>query len=312
MENQNIIVLGHQNPDTDTIISTIVYSQIKKKMGFDVKAGRLGEINKETKFVLSFFKQEAPELIESVKEKQVVLLDHNESSQSAVDIKEADIVEIIDHHYIGNLSTQKPIYCRFEPIGSTSSIIFKLAQEKKIKLNKVQAGLLLAGLISDTLFLTSPTTTQEDKKIAKELIKISKVNAKKLADQMFEAKSDISGMDIKDIIKADYKEFSFKDSKIGIGVFETAKPEVMSPKDPEIFQELEKLKQDQKIDFCFFLVVDILKQNSVLYLISQKEEEVARNVFKGRIFERKMILPGVVSRKKQVLPPLAEYFGENS
>jgi manganese-dependent inorganic pyrophosphatase len=305
---ENIIVLGHQNPDTDTIVSTIVYSQIKKKMGLNTKAGRLGEPNKETKFVLSFFKQEAPELIESVKEKQVVLLDHNEGSQSAVDIKEAEIIEIVDHHYIGNLSTPKPIYCRFEPIGSTSSIVFKLAQEKKIKLNKIQAGLLLAGLISDTLFLTSPTTTQEDKKIFKELVKISKVNAKKLADQMFQAKSDISGMDIKDIVKADYKEFSFKNTKIGIGVFETAKPEVMSPKDDKIFEELEKLKQDQKTDFCFFLVVDILKQNSVLYLIGQKEQEVAEQVFKGKMSGKKMLLPGVVSRKKQVLPPLAKHF----
>lgn len=301
-----IIIIGHQNPDTDAIVSTIVYCQIKAKLGFNVKSARVGQISQEARFVLSYFKQNIPPLIKNVKGKRVILLDHGDSSQSAPGVKEAEVVEVIDHHYIGDITTEKPIFYRAEPIGSTSSIIFKLCQEKKINLTKTQAGLLLAGVISDTLYLHSPTTTSEDKKILKQLAQIAKIKPKELAEKMFEVKSEINNANLRQIIEADYKKYKFGSVKFGIGVFETVKPEKIRPLQARLFNQLKQFKAEKKLPLYFFLVVDILKQNSFLYLIGREEEKIAQKVFKSKITNRKIFLPGVVSRKKQVLPAIAK------
>ncbi len=301
------IIIGHKNPDTDSIVSALVYAQVKKKMGEEAEAGRLGVVNKETEFVLAHFEQEAPALIENVEGKQVILVDHNDSPQSAPGLNKAEVLEVIDHHCIGDIQTTEPILFRAEPIGSTSTIIAKIAKEKNIELDKKQAGLLLAGVISDTICFEGPTTTEEDKKIGKELAEISGIDSKELAEKMFEARSSIQGMSAKDIVAGDYKEYKFAGKKLDVSVFETLAPEKLEPLKAEIFDELRKLKKEKGSDLLFFLIIDISKKNSLLYLIEPKEKEVAEKVFGGEIEEDIMLLPGIVSRKKQIIPPLAQY-----
>lgn len=305
------IIIGHKNPDTDSIVSAIVYSALKAKLGEKAKAGRLGPLNNETKFVLSKFQERPPVLIKDISGKEVILLDHNDSFQSASGLNKAEVVEVIDHHYIGDIQTTKPILYRAEPLGSTSTIIFKLAQEKKIKLSKKEAGLLLTGIVSDTLCFSGPTTTADDIKIGRALAVLAKIKTKDLACRMFEAKSSIKGMSVRDIVGGDYKEHKFGGVKLDVSVFETVAPRKLEPLRTKMFKELAGFKKEKKADLLFFLVIDILEKNSLLYLIGEKEKEVAQKVFGGKTEKDIMFLPGVSSRKKQVIPPLADFLEKN-
>ena len=193
-------ICGHKNPDTDSIVSAIVMEDYFKKLGEKAKAIRVGKINRETEFVLKQNKIKSPVLIKKLSGKEVFLVDHNELEQAGDGIDKAKIIGVLDHHRIGGgISTDGPIYFRVEPVGCTSTLIFKLFQEKEILLNKKQAFLLLCAILSDTLKFNSPTTTKEDIKIAKKLSEICKQNINNLAEKMFKAKSDISGIDIKDL-----------------------------------------------------------------------------------------------------------------
>jgi len=299
------IILGHKNPDTDTIVSAIVFSDFLRKKRFKVKIGRAGSLNKETKFLLSFLKEKVPPLIKNVVKKNIILIDHGDLNQAISGAEKANILMVLDHHRIAGLETIEPIFYRCEPLGSTATLIAKIFSEENLKLNKRQASLLLCGIISDTLKFTSPTTTKEDKKIAQKLIKISKINVEEIAKQMFEVKSDLKGILIKKILTKDYKEYNFSGKKVGIGVYETVFPKSFEKIKKKIFEELEKLKKEMKLDLLFFAVVDIFKKISFLYLIGTQEEEIAKKVFKEKIKENIMILPKIVSRKTQIVPPIA-------
>ena len=305
------IIIGHKNPDTDSVVSVLAYANLKAKLGENVEPARAGSLNNETKFTLSYLKVEPPKLMESLEKKQVILLDHSDTSQSASGLSEAEVIEIIDHHKIGNIQTEFPILYRAEPVGSTCTILTKLFKEKEQKIEKQDAALLLAGIISDTLFLNSPTTTEQDKQALKELAEIAEIAPEELAQKMFEAKSDISGLSVKDIVGGDYKEFEYGGVKFGVGVFETLKPEKLRALDSEIFKELPEFKKQRGVELIFFLIIDILKQGAFMYLVGDEEAKLCQKCFSGAIEkngetkEKVIFLSGVVSRKKQVVPVLA-------
>ncbi len=218
-------ITGHKNPDTDSIVSAIVMEDYFKKLGEKAKAVRVGKINRETEFVLKQAQIKSPILIKSLANKQIFLVDHNELEQAGDGIDKAKIVGVLDHHRLGGgISTDGPIYFRVEPVGCTATLIFKLFEEKNFKLNKTQAFLLLCAILSDTLKFNSPTTTKEDIQIAKKLSEICKQNINKLAEKMFKAKSDITGINLKDLILLDYKKYCEKNASFGIGVCETVSP----------------------------------------------------------------------------------------
>jgi len=300
----SIIIVGHKNPDTDSVASVLAYSNLKTKLGENVEPAIAGPLNNETKFALSYLDIEPPKLIESLGQERVILLDHNELSQAVAGINDAEIVEIIDHHKIGDIQTELPILYRAEPVGSTCTILAKLFKEKGQNIEKKIAGLLLAGIISDTLFLNSPTTTELDRKTLQELAAIAEIEPKEFAQKMFEAKSDVSSLTVKDIIGGDYKEFECNGIKFGVGVFETLCPEKVRELDAEIFRELTELKKEKSIKLIFFLLVDIIKQESFMYLATSEEMNLCKQGFSGEIKDKVMFLPGVVSRKKQVIPIL--------
>ena len=182
---EKMLVFGHKSPDTDTICSAIVMADFQEKLGKEVKAVRLGEINKETKFALEYFKVEAPEMISGVEEGQeVVLVDHNEFSQSADGIEKAKIRMVVDHHRICDFSTAEPLYYRAEPVGCTNTILFKMYKEHGFEVTPKIAGLMLSAIISDTLLLKSPTKTVEDEKAVEELAKIANVDYKEYGLEM--------------------------------------------------------------------------------------------------------------------------------
>ena len=296
-------ICGHKNPDTDSIVSAIVMEDYFKKLGEKAKTVRAGKINKETEFVLKQNKIKIPALIRSLAKKQVFLVDHNELEQSCDGADKAEIIGVLDHHRLsGDIKTSFPIYFRAEPVGCVSTLIFKLFQEKNFTLDKKQAFLLLCAILSDTLKFNSPTTTGEDIKIAKKLAEICKQNIDELAEKMFKAKSDITGINLKDLILLDYKKFDERNVNFGIGVCETVLPENILEKKQKILELLPNIKKQKKLDLMFFAVVDIIKKQTYLFVFGEKEKLVAEKSFGKKSKEDLIFLPKVVSRKKQIAP----------
>lgn len=316
---RTIIVIGHKNPDTDSVVSSLVFADFLKKVkkpilgfsGFKVKPARAGFLNKETKLVLDYFKQKPPALVNNLKNKDVILVDHGEFNQSAKGIEQANIVGVLDHHKLGGIKSISPIFYRSEPIGSTSTIIAKMFLENNLSFDKKTAGLLLAAILSDTLKLTLSTTTNEDKEIVKILAKISKEDVNKLAQKIFEAKSDIKDISMGELVSRDYKEYEGGKTSFGIGLCETMYPQKIKEKKEEIFSALKKLKKKRKVKLMFFAIIDILKKNSEVFLLGEKEKSVAEKVFKKKAKGNLLFLSGVASRKKQMLPPIVSFLEKN-
>ncbi|PIZ01128.1 manganese-dependent inorganic pyrophosphatase [bacterium (Candidatus Howlettbacteria) CG_4_10_14_0_8_um_filter_40_9] len=296
-------IVGHKNPDTDSIVSAIALSELEKKLGKDYLPARAGDLNRETEFVLKRFGFEIPEIIPAG-EKEVILVDHNEPSQIHENIKENEIKTIFDHHKLGGLSTNKAISIRVKPLGSTSTIIAKLFKDKNIEPSKEVAGILIAGIISDTLNFTSPTNRDVDRKMAEELNIIAGLNLDEFGTEMFKAKSDISGIDTRELISMDYKIFDMKGKKVGIGVWETVLPEVILEREQEILKELEKKKQSDSVGLIYFAAVDIINYKSSLFVVGDEEKVVAEKAFGVKVENSLAELEGIVSRKSQIAPPI--------
>lgn len=301
-----IKITGHKNPDTDSIVSAIAAQQyLSEVLSKEAVACRAGELNNETKFVLEKFGVQAPEMITAAEGEEVALVDHNEVSQLADGLNINQVEYIFDHHKMA-IATEKPIYCRMEPIGSTSSLIAKMLFEKGTKPSETNAKLLLAGILSDTLNLTSPTTTEIDRQLVPMISEIAKIEIPAFVDEMFKAKSSLEGISTEDIITLDYKTFEMGSSLVGIGTWETTSPESVNEKKIEIMEALKAKKTAENLQYMYFMVVDILNESCQLYIIGEGEGELAKKVFGKEIAEDVMDLPGVVSRKKQIVPQLTE------
>lgn len=300
-----LAIIGHKNPDTDSIVSAITaVDYFKNVFNIPAEAFRSGKLNNETKFVLETFRVKSPKLISlSDTQNAIALVDHNEIDQAFDELDFAKVNYVFDHHKL-SIQTEKPIFFRAEPLGSTASLIAKMFHEKNAKISKVTAGLLIAGILSDTLNMAGPTTTLEDKEIVNSLNKIAQVNIQDFADRMFAAKSSLEGISVQEIITLDYKAFKIGKFKLGIGAWETTLPESVNEKKKEIIEVLKAKKENEKLDYLFFMVVDILKQNSYLYIISENEKGLAEKIFKSKVENDLMFLKNIVSRKKQIVPPL--------
>ena len=205
---EKTLIFGHKNPDTDSITSSIVMEHLEKKLGNnEVKAYKLGKVNKETEFVLNYFKVQEPETLENIEEKaNVILVDHNAFTQSVNGIEKANILKVIDHHPVsGSFETPGPIYFRTEPVGCTQTILYKLYKQNNVEIEKQIAGLMVSAIISDTLLFKSPTCTEEDKKIAQELAKIAEIDVEKYGMDMLKAGTDLSSFTADEIINIDSK-----------------------------------------------------------------------------------------------------------
>lgn len=299
-------IVGHKNPDTDSVVSAIALAELKKFFGESCKPTIAGEINKETSFVLKKFGFKKPQIIPKEK-KKVILVDHNESSQISENVKPEEITAIFDHHKAGCITTQEPILINIIPCGSTSTIIAGMFKNDKIKPSKKVASLLIAGIISDTLYFNSPTTTEFDKKTVYFLNKITKLNLKELSQNMFKAKSDLSGVSTKEVVNADYKEFNIRGKKVGVGVFETVFPEAVLERTDEIIKILKMKKIKEKLNYLLFAIIDILKKEALFLVPEKADEDILMKIFKPQKKEGYFLALGIVSRKKQIIPKLEKF-----
>ena len=303
---ENLIVFGHKSPDTDTICSAIAMSDLQKKLGKEVKAVRLGELNKETKYALDYLGVEVPELISKVEDNQeVILVDHNEFTQSVDNIENAKIKMVVDHHRISDFKTAEPLYYRAEPVGCTCTVLFKLYKENGVQIDKKIAGLMLSAIISDTLLLKSPTKTDEDEKAVKELAEIAGLDYEKYGLDMLKAGTDLSDLSGDELINLDCKEFNLNDKKAKVAQVNTADiPEMMTRK-AEFEAAMQKDIATNGVDLFVFAITDIINSNSEVIVLGNSAP-IFEKAFGKTLEDNTACLPGVVSRKKQILPVLQE------
>ncbi|WP_339309222.1 manganese-dependent inorganic pyrophosphatase [Paenibacillus polymyxa] len=306
---EKALIFGHKNPDTDTICSAIAYADLKTKLGQDVEAVRLGEVNGETQFALDQFKIAAPRLIKTAANEvnKVILVDHNERQQSVSDIEEVTVVEVIDHHRIANFETSGPLYFRAEPVGCTATILNKMYKENGIEVSAPIAGLMLSAIISDSLLFKSPTCTEQDVAAARELAVIAGVDADSYGLDMLKAGADLSKKTIAELISLDAKEFVMGQSKVEIAQVNAVDVNDVLVKQPELEAAIDAIISSKGLDLFVFVVTDILNNDSVAlaYGTSTKAVEKAYNV---TLSDSRAILKGVVSRKSQIVPVLTEAF----
>lgn len=308
---EKTFIFGHKNPDTDSICSALVYADLKTKLGADVEPIRLGSINGETQFVLDYFKVNAPRLVEKVAAEvnDVILVDHNERQQSADDIDQVRVMEVIDHHRIANFETAHPLYYRAEPVGCTTTILKKMYKENGVDIPKEIAGLMLSAIISDTLLLKSPTCTEQDVAAAKELAEIAGVNLESYGLEMLKAGADLSDKSISDLISLDAKEFQMGNHKVEIAQVNAVDVNDVLARQAELEAALSAIIADKGLDLFLFVVTDILNNDSVGVALGRTVNAVEQ-AYNVTLVDNKAILKGVVSRKKQIVPVLTEAFSK--
>ena len=306
----SILVFGHKNPDTDTICSAIAYAELKEKLGKDIKPGRLGELNEETKFVLDYFKIGKPELIENVSGKEIMLVDHNERTQTADGFEEAKVLELVDHHRISNFNVDEPLYVRMEPVGCTATIILKLFKENGLLPEKTTAGLMLSAIISDTLLFKSPTCTECDIKAGKELAKIAGVNLEEYGLEMLKAGTALGGKSETELLNMDMKIFEIEGTKIGVGQVNTVNENELVERKEKFISEMNNIISKNGLNFFLFIITNILSNDSV-GIVAGNGNEAVEKAFNEKVENNTVLLKGVVSRKKQVIPPLTKAIQES-
>ena len=299
---EKILIFGHKNPDTDTIMSAIAMANLKNKLKKEAKAYRLGNINKETKFALDYFKQEEPELLEDLENSQsVILVDHNDFGQSVKNIENANILEVVDHHKISGFSTSEPLYYTAMPVGCTATIIYEMYKNKNIEIDSKIAGLMASAIISDTLLLKSPTTTDLDKKVLEELGKIAKIDVKEYGLEMLKAGTDLSDFSAEELINIDSKPFSTNGVNYQVAQVNTASIEEVLKDKEKIENAMNNFISKNSQDLFVLLITDILENNSQI-LVAGSRKDIAEKAFNVKLNDNTAFLPGVVSRKKQVVP----------
>lgn len=296
----SIWVIGHKNPDTDSIVSAIVYAR-----KINAKPARAGELNPETEFVLEKFGVEKPELKEKIEENEKVVLVDTNNKDELIPI-EGEIIEIIDHHRLfGNLSTAKPIEICFKPLGSTSTII---AERFLNELSKEEAGLLLSGILSDTVVFKSPTTTEKDKEIAKKLARIAGIDDIESYGIELKSKAAQLSDDPKENVLRDFKITEAGGIKFGVAQVEIIGYEKVMERKEEYLKAMESIRKEKGLDFVLFMVTDIMDEGTKLLIAGENPEKIA-NAFEKELRDSYIELPGVMSRKKQIMPVLQEKFG---
>lgn len=295
-----ILIFGHKNPDTDTITSAISLAYLNSQLDKENEyvACRLGEINDETKYALEYFNTSNIQLINNIANENVILVDHNERTQTADGFEEAKVLGLVDHHKISNFNVSEPLYVRVDPVGCTQTIIYDLYKQSNIEIPKHIAGLMLSAIISDTLLFKSPTCTELDVYAAKELANIADVNIDEYGLTMLQKGADLSKKTINEILNMDLKEFDINGESFLIGQVNTFNIEEVL-KDKEKF--IEEMKKENKGTFLF-VITDVLNSTSKGIVVGNIEK--VEKAYNQKVIDNIIDLPGIVSRKKQIVPPL--------
>lgn len=301
-------VVGHKIPDSDSICSAIALSYLKTTLGEETVPARLGELSPETLFILDKFGFEQPELKMSYAGESLYIVDHSERTQGPDDIDDATILGIIDHHKLGDITTSTPLECWIRPVGCTNTIIKMMYDFHNVDIPKNIAGAMMCAILSDTVIFKSPTCTTADIKCVEALAEIAGIeDPQALGMEMFKVKSAVEGTPIRDLVLRDFKDFDMNGNLVGIGQLEVIDLAIFDNIKEELEADIAALKAEGNRHSVMLLLTDIMKEGSEVLVVSDSEDLTERAYGKasenGRVW-----LDGVLSRKKQVVPPLQESF----
>lgn len=300
------LVVGHKNPDTDSIISAIAVADLMTKRGIECKPAAQGPVVPETAFVLEKFGLVAPEVVTSVAGRQVVLVDHSDLAQAPADLADAEVIAVVDHHKLGDVTTSSPLLMWVWPAGCTGTVIKAMYDFYGIEMPKNIAGGCLCAILSDTVIFKSPTTTEDDKKAVAELAKIAGISDyQALGMEMFKVKSAVDGVPAKELVFRDYKDFNMNGKKVGIGQLEMIDIAMLDKIKGDLVAEIAAVKADGRHS-VFLLLTDIMKEGSEM-LVCSDDPSIVEKAF-GVKGDGSVWLPKVMSRKKDVVPKFEAAF----
>lgn len=299
---------GHKTPDSDSIISAIAMAYLKNNLGTEATAVRQGEINPESKYILDKFNLKTPELKTSFANCDLFMSDYNNYPEGPDDLKDANIVGIVDHHKLGGLITSAPLDVWIRAVGCTNTIVKEMFDYYDVKIPKDIAGAMMCAILSDTVIFKSPTCTKIDTKIAKELAIIAEIeDYKALGLEMFQVKSQVNGVSSLDLLKRDFKNFDMHGTKVGIGQLEVVDLSVFDDKKEDLLKAMQDLKQKEGYDTVLLLLTDIMAMGSQI-LVSSSSMQNIQKAWDIEVNNNQFYLDGCLSRKKQVIPFLEPTF----
>lgn len=305
MINNKTLIFGHKNPDTDSILSSIVMANLENELGNEAVPVRLGKINKETEYVFNYLQIERPEEISDIEDGQnVILVDHNECTQSANNIANANILKVVDHHTM-NFVAPYQLYYRAEPVGCTATVLYKMYKEYDVEISKTIATLMVSSIISDTLLFKSPTCTSEDKMIAEKLANIAEIDLDVYGKELLKAGTDISEFTPEEVINIDSKLFEKGGKKFKIAQINTADLDDVFKNKAYFETAINNEIANENLDLYVFAATDILNSNSKIITLGN-DAGIVEKAYGVTLDDHTALLENVVSRKKQMLPKILE------
>lgn len=301
------LIFGHKSPDTDSTGSALIWAwYLNEVKGVDAAARMLGEPNTEAAFVAKRWGFDVPEIISDVDEGQAcVIVDTNNPAELPASINAADVQAIIDHHKLaGGLETKGPINITIRPLACTATIMHQLMGADAEKMPEGIKGLMLSCILSDTLGFRSPTTTPIDQKLADDLATDLGIDLTGYADEMFAAKSDVSAFSDAELLRMDSKEYAVDGTKFRVSVLETTAPNIVLDRKESLAAEMENVAKEDGVDQVLLFVIDILREEATLLVPNDLTKTVAEKSFDVTVKGDTVILPGIMSRKKQIIPAL--------
>lgn len=303
----SVQVFGHKSPDTDSTGSAIIWAwYLNEIKGISAQARLLGEPNTEAAFVLNCWSLEKPAILtELADDTQVVIVDTNNPAELPENINSADITAIIDHHkLVGGLETKGPIDITMRSLACTATIMYDLMGQDADRMPQAIKGVVLSCILSDTLEFRSPTTTNHDRDIANKLASDLGVDIPSYACEMFEAKSDISAFSDAELLRMDSKNYAVGHTKFRVSVLETTAPKVVLDRKDSLMESMRDVANQDGIDQVLLFVIDILRQEATFLIPNDLVKAVAQNSFGVDVSGDTVVLPGIMSRKKQIIPSL--------
>ncbi len=303
-----VYVVGHKSPDTDSVCAAIALADLKSKLGLETVPGVQGELSPESKFVLDKFGVDAPEAVTDATDKQVFLVDHSDLSQSLDNLDKGELLGIVDHHKIGDVTTPNPVEVWTWPVGCTCTVLKAMYDFYGVEIPKNIAGIMTCAILSDTVIFKSATCTDADKQAAEALAKVAGLgDLTELGMEMFKVKSAIEGTPVRELVKRDYKNFDMNGNKVGIGQLEVVDLSLLDSVKGDLAKDIQALKDEDGNHSVFLLLTDIMKEGSEMLIVSD-DASVVEKAFGVKPAEGKAWLDGVMSRKKQVVPNFEKAF----
>lgn len=304
----SVYIFGHKSPDSDAVCGAIALANLKGRLGVEATPVTQEKINPETTFILGRYGLPAPAIKNSFAGDQIMLVDFSDRAQGPEDLDKAEILGIVDHHKLGDVTTPNPLECWIWPVGCSCTVLKSMYDFYGVEIPKNIAGIMLCSILSDTVIFKSATCTDADKKAAHALAEIAgEQDLSGLGMEMFKVKSAIAGTPVRELVMRDYKDFNMSGNKIGIGQLEVVDLALLDDVKADLARDIQTLKAEGGRHSVFLLLTDIIKEGSEMLIVSD-DPAVVEKAFGARPENDKVWLPGVMSRKKQVVPYLEKVF----